>query len=75
MSFEAESPKKVCLCGDNKTYITNFRRLVKHNVSLLDLNFKLSKYDDESQISRWKPTVVFGTVYCPRTRTSLLVYP
>lgn len=44
MSFEVESLKKVCLCGDNKTYITNFRRLVKHNVSLLDLNFELSKY-------------------------------
>lgn len=44
MSFEAESPKKVCLCGDNKTNITNFRRLVKHNVSLSDLNFELSKY-------------------------------
>lgn len=50
MSFEAESPKKVCLCGDNKTYITNFRRLVKHNVSLLDLNFELSKYPS---VWRW----------------------
>lgn len=44
MSFEVESPKKVCLCGDNKTYITNFRRLFEHSVSILDLNVELSKY-------------------------------